>query len=97
MDEKQKILNALREILDPELGYDIVSLGMITEVKIEDNKVYVKFLPTTPMCPYLPYLIEAITVKIKKLGYDVEVEIDLENQWSPERIDPEVRKKLGIQ
>ena len=97
MDEKQRILNALREIKDPELGYDIVSLGMIEEIKIENGKVHMRLLPTTPMCPYLPYLIEAIAVKIKKLGYDVEVEIDLENQWSPERIDPEVRKKLGIQ
>ncbi|HIP90584.1 MAG TPA: metal-sulfur cluster assembly factor [Candidatus Nanopusillus sp.] len=96
MDEKQRILNALREIRDPELGYDIVSLGMIEEIKIENGKVHMRLLPTTPMCPYLPYLIEAIAVKIKKLGYDVEVEIDLENQWSPERIDPEVRKKLGI-
>ena len=97
MDDKQKILNVLKSILDPEIGYDIVSLGMVEELRIEDNKVYVKFLPTTPMCPYLPYLIEAITIKIRKLGYDVEIEIDFENQWSPERIDPEIRKKFNMQ
>ena len=95
-NEKEKIINALKEIIDPEIGFDIVSLGEVEEVKIDGKKVFIKFLPTTPMCPYLPFLLEAINAKIKELGYEVDVEIDFENQWSPERIDPEVRKKLGI-
>ena len=94
--DKEKIIEKLKEVIDPEIGYDVVSLGEIEEVSIENNKVKIKLLPTTPLCPYLPVLVELIENKIKELNLEPEIEIDFENQWTPERIDPEVRKKLGI-
>jgi len=96
MISKEDIVKKLKEVIDPELGFDIVSLGMISEIKIEDKKVFIKIIPTTPLCPYLPLLIELIEKKIKELNLEPIVEIDFENQWSLDRIDPEIRKKLFI-
>lgn len=94
--EIERIREKLKEVIDPELGYDVVSLGEIEEIKIENKKVFVKVLPTTPLCPYLPLILEGIEKKIKELGYDVEFEIDFENKWDLNRLDPELRKKLGL-
>jgi len=95
-DLKNKILEKLREVIDPELGYDIVSLGEIEEVEIKGKKVYVKLLPTTPLCPFLPFIYSSVVQKIEDLGFEAEVEVDYENKWSIDRIDPEIRKKLNI-
>jgi len=95
-DLEDKILNKLKEVIDPELGYDIVSLGEIEEIKVEDKKVYIKFLPTTPLCPFLPFIYSSIVQKMEELGLEAEVNIDYEGKWSIDRVDPEIRKKLNI-
>jgi metal-sulfur cluster biosynthetic enzyme len=95
---KEKILNALNEVLDPEIGYGLVDLGMVEEVEMEGNKIKVKILPTTPFCPLIYDIIFRVEEKLKKKfkGYEIEVSIDTENQWTPERIKKEIREKLGI-
>jgi len=95
-DLEDKVLNKLKEVIDPELGYDIVSLGEIEEIKVEDKKVYIKFLPTTPLCPFLPFIYSSIVQKMEELGLEAEVNIDYEGRWSIDRVDPEIRKKLNI-
>jgi len=95
-DIKGKILEKLKEVIDPELGYDIVSLGEVEDIKVEGKKVYVKLLPTTPLCPFLPFIYSGVVQKIEDLGFEAEVEVDYENQWNLDRIDPEIRKKLNI-
>lgn len=95
--ELNRVIEELKEIIDPELGYDIVSLGMIKEIKIEKNKIFINFLPTTPFCPYLSFIIEMIKMKMKNLGYEhVDIEVDLENAWNIERVSDDVRKKLNL-
>lgn len=97
MSEGQKIIEKLKEVIDPELGYDIVSLGMIEEVKIEKNKVFIKFLPTSLFCPYLPFLIEIMETKIRELGYkDIEINVDFENVWSIDRASEEIKKNFNL-
>lgn len=91
---KAKILSKLREIVDPELNYDIVSLGLIREIKIENSKIFIKFLPTNIFCPYLPFLLEAIKEKINEIGFDVEIDVDLEYQWNLEMVDEKIKKEI---
>ena len=90
------ILEKLKEVIDPEIGYDIVSLGEIEDIREENGKVIITYLPTTPMCPFIPAILDGISEKIKELNIDFDIEVDLENKWSIERIDPEIRKKLGL-
>src|SRR4030095_2573278 len=51
---EEDIYEALEEVIDPELGLDFVSLGLVYEVEIEDSNVYVNFTPTYPGCPIGP-------------------------------------------
>jgi metal-sulfur cluster biosynthetic enzyme len=57
-DLSSKLRIALGEVLDPELGLSIIQLGLIRNVKIEDDSVMLRMILTTPFCPYGPALIE---------------------------------------
>ncbi|MGC9079160.1 MAG: metal-sulfur cluster assembly factor [Nanopusillaceae archaeon] len=98
MVSEEMIKERLKEVIDPEIGYDIISLGEIEEIKIKNNEIYIKFLPTTPLCPFIPAILEGIKEKLQDLAneYKINIEIDFENQWSIERVDPGIRKELGI-
>ncbi len=96
MVNKDIIIEKLKEVIDPEIGYDIVSLGEIEDIREENGKTIITFLPTTPACPFIPAILDSINEKIKELNIDFDIEIDLENQWSINRISPEIRKRLGL-
>jgi len=97
---KESVMEILKEVRDPELGFDIVSLGEIEEIKIDkkEKKIIVRVLPTTPLCPYLPQMFFDIESKIKAAypDYEVEFEIETEKEWTIDRVSPEVRKKLNL-
>jgi len=94
----EDIISKLREVTDPELGYDIVSLGEIEDVREENGVYIIKFLPTSPLCPFISVILEEIDEKLKELNIyeNSKIEIDFENKWSLDRISQEVRKQLGI-
>jgi len=94
--EIEKIKEKLKEVVDPEIGFDIISLGLVEEIKVEDQKVFIKLIPTTPFCPYLPMLVEMIEEKMKELELEAEVEIDFEKVWNIEMASEEVKKELGL-
>ncbi len=62
-----KLRSALSEVLDPELGLSIIQLGLIRNVKIEDDSVMLKMILTTPFCPYGPALIEMTRQKAEAI------------------------------
>jgi metal-sulfur cluster biosynthetic enzyme len=63
----------LREVTDPELGLDIIQLGLVRDVKIENDQAFIKMILTTPFCPYGPAMLERTRVKaeeiLKKTAY----------------------------
>lgn len=54
----QELREGLRDVKDPELGMDIIQLGLIRDVLIEEDNVQIRMILTTPFCPYGPQLIE---------------------------------------
>jgi len=56
LPEKDKILNKLNEVIDPELGVDIVNLGLIYSVEIDNSNIRILMTMTTPSCPMHTYL-----------------------------------------
>ena len=90
--------NALRQVKDPELEMNIVELGLVYDVEIEDGTVQVRMTLTSPGCPAGPMITNDAYRVLRALDgvKDVNIDIVWEPYWTPERIDPKVRALLGL-
>ena len=97
-DERlREILTALREVVDPEVGLNIVDLGLIYEMGWENNVPKILMTWTTPMCPVGPIINAMVERKVKELGYsDVIIELTFDPPWNPSMMSEEARLRLGI-
>jgi metal-sulfur cluster biosynthetic enzyme len=92
------IRKALRAVKDPELNLNIVDLGLVYDIDVnEAGDVAVKMTLTSPGCPAGPEIVGDVDRTIHALEgvNSVEVEIVWEPYWTPEKIDPRVRAFLG--
>lgn len=89
---------ALRQVKDPELEMNIVELGLVYDVEIEDGSVRVRMTLTSPGCPAGPMITNDAYRVLRALDgvKDVNIDIVWEPYWTPERIDPKVRALLGL-
>ena len=90
--------SALRQVKDPELDMNIVELGLVYDVEIDDGVVRVRMTLTSPGCPAGPMITNDAYRVLRVLDgvKDVNIEIVWEPYWTPERIDPKVRALLGL-
>jgi metal-sulfur cluster biosynthetic enzyme len=91
--------DALRQVIDPELGYNIVDLGLIYDVAVEDDgAVRVTMTTTTPGCPATNYLKAGAGEAVSALPGVQLVSVDLtyEPRWTPEMMAPEAKAHFGI-
>jgi len=58
-----KLREALREVKDPEMGLDIIQLGLVRNISIMDNEVVIKMIMTTPFCPFASIMLDAAQKK----------------------------------
>ncbi len=94
---KEQIMTALKEIIDWEIGLNIVDLGLIYDLKVNNSNVYVKMTLTAPGCPMHSMFVKQVEEKIKKLGAeDVKVELTFDPPWTPDRLSEEAKKMLGL-
>ena len=78
-DLAEKLHIALQEVVDPELGMNIVQLGLVRNVEIKDDSALVTMILTTPFCPYAPQLMEACRSKAEEtLGIPTDIEMGRE-------------------
>jgi metal-sulfur cluster biosynthetic enzyme len=93
-----EILAALGTVLDPEVGIDIVNLGLIVGMDVSADSVDVRMIMTSVACPMHAHLISQAEAALRKAagpGAEVKVEVVTEPVWTPERMSDEARKKLG--
>ncbi|MDH7476184.1 MAG: metal-sulfur cluster assembly factor [Microgenomates group bacterium] len=94
------IKRKLREVFDPELNISIVDLGLIYDIRINSKKqVKIIMTLTTPGCPLIDFIKNDIFDKLKELGLkekDISIELTFEPPWSPEKMTPAGRKKIGL-
>lgn len=98
MVTQEEIIDKLRLCLDPELGINIVDLGLVYSINIDLSRVGVLMTLTTAGCPLESYFVRDITDKLKKLKgvSDVSVELTFEPPWSPTKMSPESKDLLGF-
>lgn len=94
----QEVWEALREVIDPELGINIVDLGLVYDVTVWEGRVRVAVTMTTPACPLHTYLTEAIeSVLWRKLPriQAVDVQLVWEPPWHPTMMSDAAKRQLG--
>lgn len=98
MVSQDQIIDKLRQCLDPELGINIVDLGLVYGVSIESSRVNILMTLTTPSCPLDSYFVKDITSKLKSIKgiSDVSVELTFDPLWSPTKMSEESKDLLGF-
>jgi metal-sulfur cluster biosynthetic enzyme len=97
MATEEDVYEALEEVIDPELGLDFVSLGLVYDVDIEGPEVFVTFTLTTPACPIGPQVSEQMREFVGDLeGVDkVHPKMIFDPPWSPEMMSEDAKFALG--
>ena len=95
---EELIYEALRDVYDPEIPVNIVDLGLVYGVDLEESDVKVKMTLTFAGCGMGPYIAQQAEWRIAEIDDvdDVEVDIVFEPPWNPEMISEDGKKELGI-
>ncbi|MEK6328854.1 MAG: metal-sulfur cluster assembly factor, partial [Actinomycetota bacterium] len=98
MATEEEVNEALEEVIDPELGLDFVSLGLVYDVEIENGEVYITFTLTTPACPIGPQVTEQMREFVGELdGVEkVHPKMIFDPPWSPEMMSEDAKFALGF-
>jgi len=98
MHTRDDVMEALRAVEDPELGMDIVELGLLYDVEVEGPKVKVIHTLTSMGCPVGPMIQENIDQIARSMPEveDVEVELTWDPPWSPEKMSDDAKFILGF-
>lgn len=92
------VRKALKGVRDPELGLNVVDIGLIYEITVSDaGDVHITMSLTSPGCPSGPEIMGDVKMVVADLEgvNSVEVELVWEPYWTPDRMDPRVRAFLG--
>ncbi len=93
------VREALREnVIDPEIGINIVDLGLVYDVKIEDSTAEITMTLTTPMCPLGPYIDSEVRTALQGLPgvEDTKVNLVWTPPWDPSKMSEEAKLELGF-
>jgi metal-sulfur cluster biosynthetic enzyme len=95
---KEDVFEALRAVEDPELGMDIVELGLLYDVEVEGPRVKVIHTLTSMGCPVGPMIQENVDQIVRAMPdvEDVEVELTWDPPWSPEKMSDDAKFILGF-
>jgi metal-sulfur cluster biosynthetic enzyme len=97
-DLEPQVMDALRHVNDPELGINIVDLGLVYGVRIEGGTVHIEYTLTTMGCPIGPLIESQIREMLETVEGidDVEAEMTLTPPWTPDRMSDEAKAALGM-
>jgi len=98
MVSKSDVMDALREVYDPEIPINVVDLGLIYDVRAEGDKVHIKMTMTAPGCPLHSLIARRVKQRVEALEgvTGAEVEVVWEPRWTPVMMSSEAKKKLGL-
>ncbi len=98
LDEKKaRVMEALRAVVDPEIGLNVVQLGLIRELEIQDDRMHIVMILTTPFCPYAPQMLEATRITAQQAlgGITTTIEVGLD-VWRPDMAEDGILDDWGL-
>lgn len=93
---KKQIIDAISSVIDPEVGFDILALGLIYDIKLSDNKCEITMTLSTKSCPMHDLLITWVKNAVSSVVENVEINLVFEPAWSIEMASDEVKKALSF-
>ena len=98
MPAESELIDALKDVIDPELMVNIVDLGLVYHVEQKDRTVQCEMTLTSPACPAGPQLIANSKQAVGRMEgvRDVEVKLVMIPPWTPDRMTEDARDQLGI-
>ena len=95
----EAVYEALKTVYDPEIPVNVVDLGLVYDVQVNDSDVYVQMTLTFPGCGMGPYIGQQAEWAVQELDgvEEVQIEMVFDPPWSPELISEEARSQLGIE
>jgi metal-sulfur cluster biosynthetic enzyme len=98
MPTELDVKRALRKVKDPELNLDLVVLGLVYGIEIQDTHVRATVSLTSPFCPAASQILDDARAAIEGVSgvESAEVELTFDPPWTPERMDPIIRSSLGL-
>ncbi|MBI5929302.1 MAG: metal-sulfur cluster assembly factor [Chloroflexi bacterium] len=93
---EDKVRDALRTVVDPEIGMDVIQLGLIRKVDASENRLHIIMILTTPFCPYAPQLMEQVRRTSQSVsGLTTTIEMGLEI-WDPSMMEEGAADDWGL-
>lgn len=92
------VREALKDVYDPEIPVNVLDLGLIYDIRVDEGHVYVQMTLTAPGCAMGPYIAQNAETRIAEIEGvgEVEVEMVFNPPWNPEMITENGKKLLGI-
>lgn len=98
MVTKEEILNELKAVSDPEIGMDVVNLGLVYDIQINGDRVYIKMTMTAPTCPVTPWILAEAQKVVENIdGVEAaDIELVWDPPWNPSMMSDEAREQLNM-
>ena len=95
---KDEVLEALREVFDPEIPVNVVDLGLVYDLQVENGDVDIKMTLTFAGCGMGPYIAQQAEWRVAEIEgvEDVNVELVYDPPWTPDLITEDGKKQLGL-
>jgi metal-sulfur cluster biosynthetic enzyme len=96
LSKEEGLREELRKVVDPEIGMNVVELGLIRRLDIEDERAHILMIMTTPFCPYAPQLLEVTRRTAQDyLGVPTTIEMGME-MWDPSMMEDGAADDWGL-
>lgn len=96
MTREAEVREALRSVVDPEIGLDVIALGLVRELTLLPDRSHIKMILTTPFCPYGPQLLEQARLTVQEAtGVPTTIEFSPE-LWDPSMMEEGVAQDWGL-
>ncbi|CAB1370801.1 metal-sulfur cluster assembly factor [Denitratisoma oestradiolicum] len=98
LPDPDALRDALREVVDPEVGMNIVDMGLIYSIDLTPDELRLEMTMTSPACPMGEMILEEVEDRLRRLlpdGFPLQVDLVWEPPWEPARMSDEARQHFG--